>query len=162
MANWLASALLMRCYLNSTVSTSHHSTWWHRQRLCCTCSPFTTSSSKKTINHGSQVPAHWCFMRGHVSEKSDTNGWWLFAAAACSETARLQEIMTATFLQLMQWTRWSCQRDAAADRDSPYITSPYSLYTENYTRDTDYTAETLCKLKCKIKYRYQGTLKLNF
>ena len=30
-----ASATMMRCHLNLTVSTSHHSMWWHRWRLWC-------------------------------------------------------------------------------------------------------------------------------
>jgi len=34
-----------------------------------------------------------------------------------------------------------------------------SLYTENYTGDIELKH---CKLKCKIKYRHQDTLKLNF
>ena len=34
--------------------------------------------------------------------------------------------------------------------------------TENYTGYTEYTAETFCKLKCKIKHIYRDTLKLNF
>ena len=35
-------------------------------------------------------------------------------------------------------------------------------YTLKTTPEILSTAETLCKLKCKIKHRYQDTLKLNF
>ena len=49
----------------------------------------------------------------------------------------------------------SRQRDAALIQIHH---PPHRLtYTENYTGDTEYTAGTLCRLKCKIKYQYQGT-----
>jgi len=45
-----------------------------------------------------------------------------------------------------------------------YRPSRRLIYTENCTGDTEYTAGTLCKLKCKIKYKFQGSskVKLNF
>jgi len=49
---------------------------------------------------------------------------------------------------------WSCQRDTVPDRDSPSVTSPHSLYTENYTGDTE--------TKMQNKTQIQDTSKLNF
>ena len=140
------------------VSTPQHSMWWHRQRLWCLCSPFATSSSKTiAVVKFRRIDV---FMRGHVSEKWDTNGWWPSAAATCCKTARQTTIVMATCPQLMRravdsraiaWRR--------ADTDSSSATSPYIHWT--LQGDSEYTAGTLCRLKCKLKYKYQGTLKLN-
>jgi len=92
--------LLMPCHLNLTVSTSQHSMWWHGQCLWCACSPFTTSSSETIAVV--KFRRNDVFMRGHVSEKWDTNGWWPSAAATCCKTARQTTILMAPFLQTMQ------------------------------------------------------------
>ena len=134
----------MRCHLNLTVSTSQHSMWWHGKCLWCACSPFTTSSSK-TITVV-KFRRNDVFMRGHVSKKWDTNGWWPSAAATCCKTARQTTILMAACPQLM---RRAVRRAIAwrrADTDSSSATSP-----ENYTGDTEYTAGTLCRLQNKIQ-----------
>jgi len=92
-ANWkLASFSAASCWCGTIWIRRYqrHSTcsmWWHRQRLWCACSPFTTSSSKTIVVV--KLRRIDVFMRGHVSETWDTNGSWLSAAAACCETARL-------------------------------------------------------------------------
>jgi len=96
----------------------------HGQCLWCACSAFTTSSSKAiAVVKFRRIDV---FMRGHVSEKWDTNGWWPSAAATCCKTARQTTIVMAACPQLMRravkivvpaWRR--------ADTDSSSATSPY-------------------------------------
>ena len=69
--NGIASALPVRCHLNLTVSTSQHN-MAQIFSFICTCSPFTTSLSKTIVIV--KFRRIGVFMRGHVSEKSDTNG----------------------------------------------------------------------------------------
>jgi len=152
----------MRCHLNLTVSISQHSTWWHWERLWWVerfCDGRLLAIYDQFIKdyHGSQVLVHWCFYERTCEREV---GYKRLITVCCRRLLRnsatdVKTIMMATFLQLMQRTiKMSCQRDAAADTNSPSVTSLYSLYTENYTGDTEYTAKTLCKLKYKIKHIY--------
>jgi len=131
--------------------------WWHGQCLWCACSPFTTSSSKTiAVVKFQRIDV---FMRGHVSEKWDTNGWWPSAAATCCKTARQTTIVMAACPQLMRRAVYS--RAIAwrrADIDSSSATSPY-IHWKLHGRYWIYS--WIHCANWKIKYKYQGTLKFN-
>jgi len=129
---WLQRCqLLMRCHLNVTVLTSQHSMWWHGQCLWCACLPFTTSSSKTiAVVKFRRIDV---FMRGHVSEKWDNNGWWPSATAACCKTAQHTTILMAACPQLMRRALDSRASVLTQIRHPPHRL----IYTENYTGDTE-------------------------
>ena len=122
----------MRCHLNLTVSTSHHSVWWHRRHLRCVerlCDGRLLAFYDQLIKDypGSRVPgALVFFMKGNVSEKWDTKGWWSSSvAAACWATVR-QTTILMTWATRSEQLRQLCQRNAGTDRDPPSVTSPYT------------------------------------
>ena len=123
--------LMLRCHLNLTVSVSQHSMWWHGQCLWCACSPFTTSSSKTiAVVKFRRIDV---YMRRHVSEKWETNGWWPSAAATCCKTARKTTILTAAFLQLMR--RAVASRASVTPRWYRFTVRHIALYTLKTTRE---------------------------
>jgi len=159
MGKWLASALSVAdevSFVFDGINATIHSMWWHRQRLLAFYDTFIKDY------RGSQVSAHWFFYdRTGEREVGDTNGWCPSAAAACCETARQTTTLMTVFLRLMQpAVKIACQCDAAEDSYSLSVTSPnthWKLHMRYWTYAR--TSGTLYKLKFKIKYRYQGTLK---
>ena len=138
LASFSAASCWCGVILNLTISTSQHSVWWHSDsdgRLLAFYDQFIKD------DRGSQVPAHWCFYERTGEREMGYKRLMIVCrrSSASNDNTWCSEQLT-----------WLCQRDAAPDRDSPSVTSPYSLYTENYTGDTEYTAGTLFKLKLKL------------
>jgi len=113
-------------------------------------------------HRGRKVSAHWFFCeRTNEREVGYKLLWWcLPPQLAVKQRKRRRHwsgISTTDAASSYNTTVvpvWRCRWY------SPSIVSRIVYWI--YTRDTEYTAETLCKLKCKIKHIYQGTLKLNF
>jgi len=132
---------------------------WRHQRHSTACDGRDSASHghllafyDQFIKDYRQVPAHWCFYERTCEREVGYKRLMIVCSAACCETAPLTRRWWRHFYSwCCEQLRWSCERDAAADRYLPSVTSPY---TENYTGDTEYTAETLFKLKCLIKRIY--------
>ena len=118
MAKWPASALPVAdaVSLYFTVSTSQHSMWQTAplMHLVAFYDQFAVVKFRRIDG----------FMRGQVSEKWDTNGCWRLPPQL-AETARQTSLMEHFYSWCSHQLRQSCQRDAATDRDSPSVTSPW-------------------------------------
>ena len=117
---------------------------WRYQRHSTACDDTDSDSDSRLLAFydqfiedypGSQVPAHWCFYERTGEREMGYKR--LMIVCRRSSASNDKTILMATCLQLMQRTirlTWSCQHDAIPDRDSPSVTSPYSLHWKLHGR----------------------------
>ena len=127
MANWLVSALPVADAVSfefDDINVTAQHVMTQTVPLMAACSPFTTSSSKTIVVVK--------FRRTDVFERTGERevGYKRFMKVCRrSSASNLKTIMMATFYsRCSEQLTWSWQRDAVPDRDSPSVTSPYSLY----------------------------------
>ena len=150
--------------MNLTVSTSHHSMWWQRRRLWCVerlCDGLLLAFYDQFIEDypGIRVLVHWCFYEKKSEWEVRYKGLMIVCCRSLLSNSATDDdiddvsptqraIKTVVPVWCWHWQRFAVHHVAKLTQ------------TENYMEDTEYTmyssAGTLYKLKCKIKYRYQG------
>ena len=95
--------------------------------------------------HCSQVPAHWCFYERTGEREVGYKRLMIVCrrSSASNDNTWCSEQLT-----------WLCQRDAAPDRDSSSSRRHYSLYTENYTGDTETKTQNKTQIPRHFKVKF--------
>jgi len=141
MENWLASALPVVDAVSfefNDMNVTAQRVMTQTATLMAACSPSTTSSSKTIVIV--KFRRTDVFMRGHEREAGYRRLMIVCRrSSASNDKTIMMETFSAADASCSEQLTWSYQRDATPDRDSPSVTftSSYSLYTENYTGDTE-------------------------